>query len=71
MTKFMSDKRRKNRGKANMKKKTPQKMSGLVVAALRNLRDARGSTAREIMKHIMAEYNASEATVQRQVCFYK
>lgn len=49
-------------------KKSQPKMSGLVVAALRNLRDAHGSTAKEIMKYIMAEYNASEATVQRQVC---
>ncbi|OXU27753.1 hypothetical protein TSAR_008243 [Trichomalopsis sarcophagae] len=48
-------------------KKSQPKMSGLVVAALRNLRDAHGSTAKEIMKYIMAEYNASEATVQRQL----
>ncbi|KAJ8664641.1 hypothetical protein QAD02_006303 [Eretmocerus hayati] len=48
-------------------KRTTPKMSGLVVAALRNLRDAHGSTAKEIMKYIMAEYNASEATVQRQL----
>lgn len=53
-------------GKMKVKKASP-KMSGLVVAALRNLRDAHGSTAREIMKYIMAEYNASEAVVQRQV----
>ncbi|XP_058793272.1 uncharacterized protein LOC131665413 [Phymastichus coffea] len=48
-------------------KKTSPKMSGLVVAALRNLRAAHGSTAKEIMKYIMAEYNASEAVVQRQL----
>ncbi|XP_014218839.1 histone H1, early embryonic-like [Copidosoma floridanum] len=48
------------------KRGTP-KISGLVVAALRNLRDAHGSSPKEIMKYIMAEYNASESTVQRQL----
>ncbi|XP_011495180.1 PREDICTED: histone H5-like [Ceratosolen solmsi marchali] len=43
------------------------KISGLVVAALRHLRDAHGSTTKEIMKYIKSEYNASEATVQRQL----
>ncbi|KAL7297644.1 hypothetical protein TKK_0009312 [Trichogramma kaykai] len=54
-------------GRVSRGKKGAPKMSGLVVAALRNLRDAHGSTAKEIMKYIMAEYNASETTVQRQL----
>ena len=50
-------------------RKAPPKIPKLVVSALKNLHDSQGSSAKDIMKYIMAEYNASEAKVQQQVSF--
>ncbi|XP_034196179.1 uncharacterized protein LOC117611872 [Osmia lignaria lignaria] len=43
------------------------KMSARVVNAIRNLREAHGSTSKEIMNYIMSQYSAPEATIQRQM----
>lgn len=42
-------------------------MSARVVNAIRNLREAHGSTSKEIMNYIMSQCNVPEMTVQRQV----
>ena len=44
-------------------------MSARVVNAIRNLREAHGSTSKEIMNYIMSQCNVPETTVQRQVFF--
>lgn len=49
-----------------MGKQTP-KMSSRVVNAIRNLREAHGSTSKEIMNYIMSQCNVHESTVNRQV----
>ncbi|KAK1117159.1 hypothetical protein K0M31_016965 [Melipona bicolor] len=51
-----------------MGKQAP-KMSARVVNAIRNLREAHGSTSKEIMNYIMSQCNVPETTVQRQVFF--
>nr|XP_012143881.1 PREDICTED: uncharacterized protein LOC105662863 [Megachile rotundata] len=43
------------------------KMSARVVNAIRNLREAHGSTSKEIMSYIMSQYSAPESTIQRQM----
>lgn len=52
-----------------MGKQTP-KMSSRVVNAIRNLREAHGSTSKEIMNYIMSQCNFHESTVNRQVDFF-
>ncbi|XP_033223551.1 histone H1-delta-like [Belonocnema kinseyi] len=48
--------------------KTPApKISTLVVSAIRNLREARGSTAKDIMNYIVAEHNAGDNAIQRRM----
>lgn len=48
--------------------KTPApKISTLVVSAIRNLREARGSTAKDIMNYIVAEHHAGNNAIQRRV----
>ncbi|XP_016904250.1 serine/Arginine-related protein 53-like [Apis cerana] len=49
-----------------MGKQTP-KMSSRVVNAIRNLREAHGSTSKEIMNYIMSQCNVHESTVNRQM----
>ncbi|XP_068988913.1 probable splicing factor, arginine/serine-rich 5 [Bombus flavifrons] len=49
-----------------MGKQAP-KMSARVVNAIRNLREAHGSTSKEIMNYIMSQCNVPETTVQRQM----
>lgn len=53
-----------------MGKQAP-KMSARVVNAIRNLREAHGSTSKEIMNYIMSQCNVPETTVQRQVFLKK
>lgn len=43
------------------------KMSALVASAIRNLREIRGSTSKEIMNYIKMQYNASDANTRKQV----
>lgn len=44
------------------------KMSALVASAIRNLRDIRGSTSKEIMNYIKSQYaNLSDSSIQKQV----
>ncbi|XP_066600662.1 pre-mRNA-splicing factor CWC22 homolog [Prorops nasuta] len=49
-----------------MVRNTP-KMSALVVSAIRNLCEARGSTSKDIMSYIVSKYDAPETAVQRQI----
>lgn len=44
------------------------KMSALVASAIRNLREIRGSTSKEIMNYIKSQFNTPDANVQKQVC---
>ncbi|KAM0734392.1 hypothetical protein ACS0PU_011863 [Formica fusca] len=47
---------------------TKPKMSALVASAIRNLRDIRGSTSKEIMNYIKSQYaNLSDSSVQKQI----
>lgn len=68
MTKLFLEKNEKKAGDAieKMGKQTP-KMSSRVVNAIRNLREAHGSTSKEIMNYIMSQCNFHESTVNRQV----
>jgi len=44
------------------------KMSALVTSAIRNLREIRGSTSKEIMNYIRSQYaGVSDANIQKQV----
>ncbi|XP_076248667.1 uncharacterized protein LOC143188344 [Calliopsis andreniformis] len=49
-----------------MGKQVP-KMSARVVHAIRNLREAHGSTSKEIMNYITSQYSAPESIIQRQM----
>ncbi|XP_053970840.1 serine/arginine-rich splicing factor 7-like [Hylaeus volcanicus] len=49
-----------------MGKQVP-KMSARVVNAIRSLSEAQGSTSKEIMSYIMAQYSAPETSIQRQM----
>lgn len=47
---------------------TKPKMSALVASAIRNLREIRGSTSKEIMNYIKSQYtNGSDSNMQKQV----
>lgn len=46
---------------------TKPKMSALVASAIRNLREIRGSTSKEIMSYIKSQYAGSDANIQKQV----
>ncbi|XP_072749421.1 uncharacterized protein [Anoplolepis gracilipes] len=47
---------------------TKLKMSALVASAIRNLREIRGSTSKEIMNYIKSQYsNASDSNIQKQI----
>ncbi|CAL1686147.1 unnamed protein product [Lasius platythorax] len=47
---------------------TKPKMSALVASAIRNLREVRGSTSKEIMSYIKSQYtNGSDSSVQKQI----
>ncbi|XP_034951163.1 serine/arginine repetitive matrix protein 2 [Chelonus insularis] len=46
--------------------KSPLKMEKLVVDAIRNLREAKGSTTKDILNYVMREYN-SEPTLERRL----
>lgn len=46
---------------------TKLKMSALVATAIRNLRDLRGSTSKEIMNYIKSQYHAPDSNIQKQV----
>ncbi|XP_070155712.1 luc7-like protein 3 [Polyergus mexicanus] len=47
---------------------TKPKMSALVASAIRNLRDIRGSTSKEIMNYIKSQYaNLSDSSIQKQI----
>lgn len=47
---------------------TKPKMSALVASAIRNLREIRGSTSKEIMNYIKSQYtNGSDSSMQKQV----
>lgn len=43
------------------------KTSALVVSAIRKLREVQGSTSREIMNFITAEYDVPGSTIKKQV----
>lgn len=43
------------------------KMTALVASAIRNLREIRGSTSKEIMNYIKMQYNAADANTRKQV----
>ncbi|XP_014476599.1 PREDICTED: serine/arginine-rich splicing factor 6-like [Dinoponera quadriceps] len=43
------------------------KMSALVASAIRNLRELRGSTSKEIMNYIKMQYNATDANTRKQI----
>lgn len=43
------------------------KMSALVASAIRNLREIRGSTSKEIMNYIKSQFNTPDANVQKQI----
>lgn len=43
------------------------KMSALVASAIRNLREIRGSTSKEIMNYIKTQYSATDANTRKQV----
>lgn len=42
-------------------------MSALVASAIRNLREIRGSTSKEIMNYIKSQYTGTDTNVQKQV----
>lgn len=47
---------------------TKPKMSALVAYAIRNLREVRGSTSKEIMNYIKSQCtNGSDSSIQKQV----
>ncbi|XP_012279190.1 uncharacterized protein LOC105699065 [Orussus abietinus] len=46
---------------------TAPKMSAVVVSAIRDLREVRGSTSKEIMNYISSEYGGTSPAIQRQV----
>lgn len=46
---------------------TKPKMSALVASAIRNLREIRGSTSKEIMSYIKSQYTGSDSNIQKQV----
>ncbi|XP_025074507.1 uncharacterized protein LOC105429023 [Pogonomyrmex barbatus] len=46
---------------------TKPKMSALVASAIRNLREIRGSTSKEIMNYIKSQYTGSDANIQKQI----
>ncbi|KYN13343.1 hypothetical protein ALC57_14356 [Trachymyrmex cornetzi] len=46
---------------------TKPKMSALVASAIRNLREIRGSTSKEIMNYIKSQYTGSDSNIQKQV----
>ncbi|XP_076171097.1 uncharacterized protein LOC143148553 [Ptiloglossa arizonensis] len=49
-----------------MGKRAP-KMSARVVNAIRSLREAQGSTSKEIMNYVMTQYSAPESIIRRQM----
>ena len=49
---------------------TKPKMSALVASAIRNLREIRGSTSKEIMNYIKSQYTGSDSNIQKQVISY-
>ncbi|KYN43875.1 hypothetical protein ALC56_01746 [Trachymyrmex septentrionalis] len=42
-------------------------MSALVASAIRNLREIRGSTSKEIMNYIKSQYTGSDSNIQKQI----
>lgn len=42
-------------------------MSALVASAIRNLREIRGSTSKEIMNYIRSQYTGTDTNIQKQV----
>ncbi|XP_020290554.1 serine/arginine-rich splicing factor 6-like [Pseudomyrmex gracilis] len=47
---------------------TKPKMSALVASAIRNLREIRGSTSKEIMNYIKSQYSgSSDSSIQKQI----
>ncbi|XP_011176115.1 octapeptide-repeat protein T2 [Solenopsis invicta] len=46
---------------------TKPKMSALVASAIRNLREIRGSTSKEIMSYIKSQYTGTDSSIQKQI----